>query len=90
MSASSGTCRPAERGGTLLAESQDRRAGAPRQKTLKAKPGLAVLCSKARCPTRGEVVTSSDEPFAFASGYVGLPEKTVEAWRDLWFHVRRR
>lgn len=36
--------------------------------------------------TPGELVVRSDEPFAFATGYLGLPEKTVEAWRNLWFH----
>ena len=32
----------------------------------------------------------ADEPFAFASGYFGMPEKTVEAWRNLWFHTGDR
>jgi crotonobetaine/carnitine-CoA ligase len=43
-----------------------------------------------RAGTPGELVVHSDEPFAFASGYVGLPEKTVEAWRNLWFHTGDR
>ena len=34
----------------------------------------------------GELLLRSKEPFAFASGYFGMPEKTVEAWRNLWFH----
>ncbi|WP_370103213.1 ATP-dependent acyl-CoA ligase [Bradyrhizobium yuanmingense] len=34
----------------------------------------------------GELVLRAREPFAFASGYFGMPEKTVEAWRNLWFH----
>lgn len=34
----------------------------------------------------GELVMRADEPHAFASGYWGLPDKTVEAWRNLWFH----
>jgi crotonobetaine/carnitine-CoA ligase len=29
-------------------------------------------------------------PFAFATGYFGTPEKTVEAWRNLWFHTGDR
>ena len=29
-------------------------------------------------------------PFAFATGYFGAPEKTVEAWRNLWFHTGDR
>jgi carnitine-CoA ligase len=34
----------------------------------------------------GELVLRADAPFAFATGYFGAPEKTVEAWRNLWFH----
>lgn len=34
----------------------------------------------------GELVLRAGEPFAFATGYFGMPEKTVEAWRNLWFH----
>jgi carnitine-CoA ligase len=40
--------------------------------------------------TAGELVLRADEPFAFASGYFGMPEKTVEAWRNLWFHTGDR
>ena len=38
----------------------------------------------------GELVLRSDEPFAFATGYLGMPDKTVEAWRNLWFHTGDR
>ena len=38
----------------------------------------------------GELVLRAEEPFAFASGYLGKPEKTVEAWRNLWFHTGDR
>jgi crotonobetaine/carnitine-CoA ligase len=38
----------------------------------------------------GELVLRAGEPFAFASGYLGMPEKTVEAWRNLWFHTGDR
>ena len=34
----------------------------------------------------GELVLRPKEPFAFATGYFGMPEKTVEAWKNLWFH----
>ena len=40
--------------------------------------------------TPGELVLRADEPFAFATGYWRLPEKTVEAWRNLWFHTGDR
>lgn len=36
--------------------------------------------------TPGELVLRSDRPFAFATGYWRMPEATVEAWRNLWFH----
>jgi carnitine-CoA ligase len=38
----------------------------------------------------GELVLRADEPFAFAIGYFGMAEKTVEAWRNLWFHTGDR
>src|SRR6185369_2361440 len=38
----------------------------------------------------GELVLRCDEPFAFASGYFGMPEQTVQAWRNLWFHTGDR
>ena len=38
----------------------------------------------------GELVLRSSEPFAFATGYFGMPDKTVEAWRNLWFHTGDR
>jgi crotonobetaine/carnitine-CoA ligase len=34
----------------------------------------------------GELVMRADEPFAFATGYWRMPEQTVAAWRNLWFH----
>ncbi|QPF87310.1 ATP-dependent acyl-CoA ligase [Bradyrhizobium genosp. L] len=34
----------------------------------------------------GELLLRAREPFAFATGYFGMPDKTVEAWRNLWFH----
>ncbi|WP_280151462.1 ATP-dependent acyl-CoA ligase [Piscinibacter sp. XHJ-5] len=38
----------------------------------------------------GELLLRADEPFAFASGYFGMPEQTVQAWRNLWFHTGDR
>ena len=38
----------------------------------------------------GELILRADEPFAFANGYFGMAEKTVEAWRNLWFHTGDR
>jgi crotonobetaine/carnitine-CoA ligase len=40
--------------------------------------------------TAGELIVRADDPFAFATGYFGTPEKTVEAWRNLWFHTGDR
>ena len=36
---------------------------------------------------RGELVVRPRAPFTMFSGYFGKPEKTVEAWRNLWFHT---
>lgn len=38
----------------------------------------------------GELLLRNDQPFAFACGYFQMPEATVEAWRDLWFHTGDR
>ncbi len=38
----------------------------------------------------GELVLRADEPYAFATGYFGMADKTVEAWRNLWFHTGDR
>ncbi|MBV8427667.1 MAG: ATP-dependent acyl-CoA ligase [Hyphomicrobiales bacterium] len=38
----------------------------------------------------GELMLRAHEPYAFARGYFGMPEKTVEAWRNLWFHTGDR
>jgi crotonobetaine/carnitine-CoA ligase len=38
----------------------------------------------------GELVIRADEPFSLAGGYFAMPEKTVEAWRNLWLHTGDR
>ncbi|MCA6121385.1 ATP-dependent acyl-CoA ligase [Bradyrhizobium sp. WSM 1704] len=38
----------------------------------------------------GELLLRACEPFAFATGYFGMADKTVEAWRNLWFHTGDR
>jgi crotonobetaine/carnitine-CoA ligase len=38
----------------------------------------------------GELVLRHEEPFAFATGYYRMPEQTVKAWRNLWFHTGDR
>lgn len=35
----------------------------------------------------GELVVRPKAPFICSSGYFGAPDKTVEAWRNLWFHT---
>jgi crotonobetaine/carnitine-CoA ligase len=34
----------------------------------------------------GEIVVRPKVPFCFNQGYYRMPEVTVEAWRNLWFH----
>ncbi len=36
---------------------------------------------------RGELVVRPRRPFTMFLGYLGKPEKTVESWRNLWFHT---
>ena len=38
----------------------------------------------------GELLLRADEPYAFALGYYGQPDKTVETWKNLWFHTGDR
>ena len=38
----------------------------------------------------GELLLRSDQPHAFATGYYRMPEATVAAWKDLWFHTGDR
>ncbi|MBL6954867.1 MAG: AMP-binding protein [Alphaproteobacteria bacterium] len=35
----------------------------------------------------GEIVIRPKVPFCFNQGYFRMPERTVEAWRNLWFHT---
>jgi crotonobetaine/carnitine-CoA ligase len=35
----------------------------------------------------GEIVVRADEPWTLMAGYWGMPDKTAEAWRNLWFHT---
>ena len=37
--------------------------------------------------TVGEMVVRPKEPWTFMAGYHAMPEKTVEAWRNFWFHT---
>jgi crotonobetaine/carnitine-CoA ligase len=37
--------------------------------------------------TRGELVVRPKGAFTMFSGYLNKPEKTVESWRNLWFHT---
>ncbi len=37
--------------------------------------------------TRGELVVRPRAPYTMFLGYLNQPEKTVEAWRNLWFHT---
>jgi crotonobetaine/carnitine-CoA ligase len=35
----------------------------------------------------GELIVRTSEPWALNLGYYGMPEKTIEAWRNGWFHT---
>ncbi|MFV0535722.1 MAG: AMP-binding protein [Cumulibacter sp.] len=58
----------------------------------KARPGfdLRVVDDHDRevpAGTVGELVLRADEPWKIMAGYWKMPEKTVEAWRNQWFHT---
>ncbi|NUP74389.1 MAG: AMP-binding protein, partial [Sinomonas sp.] len=38
----------------------------------------------------GELLLRSDQPHSFATGYYGMPDATVDSWKDLWFHTGDR
>ena len=44
------------------------------------------------CPPNvaGEIVVRPNNPSIMFSGYYGMAEETVKAWRDLWFHTGDR
>ncbi|MDR7303934.1 AMP-binding protein [Haloactinomyces albus] len=35
----------------------------------------------------GELVVRPKQPWTCSMGYYGMPEKTLEVWRNLWFHT---
>ena len=35
----------------------------------------------------GEILVRPKEPFCFMQGYNGMPERTVDTWRNFWFHT---
>jgi len=35
----------------------------------------------------GELVVRPKQPWTMMQGYLGMPEKTIRAWRNLWFHT---
>lgn len=37
--------------------------------------------------TVGELLVRADEPWSLMAGYWNMPEATVSAWRNLWFHT---
>lgn len=37
--------------------------------------------------TIGEILVRPRHPFCFNVGYFKMPDRTVEAWRNLWFHT---
>jgi crotonobetaine/carnitine-CoA ligase len=37
--------------------------------------------------TVGEIVVRPREPWCFMVGYNAMPDRTVEAWRNFWFHT---
>ncbi|WP_161626615.1 AMP-binding protein [Desulfatiglans anilini] len=75
--------------------------GIPLQNTIgRRKPGTCGRCrsdytvkvvdddqSEVGPNTPGEVLLRPLKPYCIFLEYYNMPEKTVEAWRDLWFHT---
>lgn len=40
-----------------------------------------------RAGSVGELVVRSRHPWTLMQGYIGMPEATAKAWRNLWFHT---
>lgn len=38
----------------------------------------------------GELLLRATEPFSMSLGYFGMPDKTVESWKNLWLHTGDR
>ena len=36
--------------------------------------------------TTGEICVRPRRPYLVGSGYIGMPERMVESWRNLWLH----
>ncbi len=75
---------PTRRGGT--------RSCSQRGSVGRVRPGYAVrivddLDRQVPVGEVGEIVVRADEPWRLMQGYWAMPEKTVEAWRNLWFHT---
>ncbi len=52
---------------------------------------VADVCDEPVPPgTSGELLVRAHHPFSLATGYNRMPEKTVEAWRNLWYHTGDR
>src|ERR1051325_4880114 len=52
--------------------------------------GAPARAKRVPAGTPGELMLRAEAPFAFATGYFGTPDKTVEAWRNIWFHTGDR
>ena len=46
--------------------------------------------AEVRDGTPGELVLRAREPYAFSTGYFRMPDETLAAWRNLWFHTGDR
>jgi len=40
--------------------------------------------------TVGEIVVRPKRPYLLGSGYIGMPDRTVESWSNLWLHTGDR
>jgi crotonobetaine/carnitine-CoA ligase len=70
-----------------LGESRPGRAGYAYQPYFEVRLHAADTDEPVPPGTPGEICVRATVPYAFSSGYQGLPEQTVHAFRNFWFHT---
>ena len=66
-----------------------------RSRSKAVRPNLSLhplLREDAAVPddTPGELVLRATDPYAFMTGYLGMPDETLAATRNMWFHTGDR
>jgi hypothetical protein len=79
-----GTCAEATGRDAILAPGP---AGDGMQRVAHAQPPQGAKARPSVEPHEALRLVRLKEPFCFMQGYNGMPERTVEPWRNFWFHT---